>query len=207
MLHAAVSNQAKCSAKARGTPSLVAHSLLVNSFADSFWICQLALYLCLLLTPQARHHRYLWKTTSRHATSCTISMHHVFNQFIGACTGYGEFPADDCIPDIVDGAKFVRDLYDVACNSLIHHQIHQTIGACTGYGEFPADDCIPDIVDGAKFVRDLYEKVGDTAGQLSVTPCMYSEITVNCCTRVQVSCDPLEKLSIMPCKFTPVSMA
>lgn len=26
--------------------------------------------------------------------------------------GYGEFPADDCIPDTVNGAKFVRDLYE-----------------------------------------------------------------------------------------------
>ncbi len=27
-------------------------------------------------------------------------------------TGYGEFPTTDCIPDTVNGAKFVRDLYE-----------------------------------------------------------------------------------------------
>ncbi len=27
-------------------------------------------------------------------------------------TGYGEFPITDCIPDTVNGAKFVRDLYE-----------------------------------------------------------------------------------------------
>ena len=27
-------------------------------------------------------------------------------------TGYGEFPTTDCLPDTVNGAKFVRDLYE-----------------------------------------------------------------------------------------------
>ncbi|GMH45297.1 hypothetical protein BSKO_13254 [Bryopsis sp. KO-2023] len=28
--------------------------------------------------------------------------------------GYGSFPADDCIPDSINGSKFVRDLYELA---------------------------------------------------------------------------------------------
>lgn len=27
--------------------------------------------------------------------------------------GYGQFPPDGCIPDPVNGAKFIRDLYDL----------------------------------------------------------------------------------------------
>lgn len=33
---------------------------------------------------------------------------------LASSTGYGSFPCDGCIPDTVNGAKFVRDLYDQA---------------------------------------------------------------------------------------------
>lgn len=32
---------------------------------------------------------------------------------VSDATGYGEFPTTDCIPDTVNDAKFVRDLYEM----------------------------------------------------------------------------------------------
>ena len=41
--------------------------------------------------------------------SCLAAVHGTVDMLVA---GYGEFTTDGCIPDNVNGAKFVRDLYD-----------------------------------------------------------------------------------------------
>lgn len=48
--------------------------------------------------------------------SCLATVHGIVDMLVA---GYGEFTTDGCIPDTVNGAKFVRDLYE---------KVHDTAG-------------------------------------------------------------------------------
>lgn len=52
--------------------------------------------------------------------SCWLQhMCRLWTDALKCCPGNGNFPADDCIPDPINGAKYVRDLYE---------KVHDTAG-------------------------------------------------------------------------------